>query len=297
MKLINFQRNLIIPILFVLSGTFHNSVLAQSSNKQHYKIAVCDWMILKRQKLGAFGLAKEIKADGIELDMGSLGARTTFESKLGDSIERQKFLDKSKELNVGISSIAMSGFYAQSFAKRETVTLMILDCILTMKKMNVKVAYLPLGTQCDLAKNPELRPEVIKRLRWAGEQVGKIEGIIAIETSLDATEERKLLKEIDSRYIKSSFNFANAADHKRDVATELKILGKKYLAQIHASNTDNVWLENDKAIDMQKIKKTLDDMNWKGWLIVERSRDVTQVHDVKANYGANVAFLKRVFQN
>jgi len=166
-----------------------------------------------------------------------------------------------------------------------------------MKNMNVKVAYLPLGTQCNLVKNPELRPEIIKRLRWAGEQVGKIGGVIAIETSLDATEERKLLKEIGSRYIKSSFNFANAADHKRDISAELKILGKKYLAQIHASNTDNVWLQNDKAIDMPKIKKTLDNMNWKGWLIVERSRDVTQVHDVKANYGANVAFLKHIFQN
>ncbi|MFV5690104.1 sugar phosphate isomerase/epimerase family protein [Flavobacterium sp. ZT3R25] len=288
----------VIVIMAVFAGMFNSCVSAQSSTaKERYKIAVCDWMILKRQKLGAFALAKEINADGIELDMGGLGARPTFDSKLGDPVERQKFLDKSKELGVGISSIAMSGFYAQSFAKRETVTLMIEDCIKAMKNMNVKVAYLPLGTQCDLVKNPELRPEVIKRLQWAGKQVGKIGGVIAIETSLSATEEKKLLEEIDSKNIKSSFNFANAADNGRDVSKELKILGKKHLAQIHASNTDGFWLENDKAIDMPKIKKTLDDMNWKGWLIVERSRDVTQVHNVKVNYGANVAYLKRIFQN
>jgi sugar phosphate isomerase/epimerase len=298
----NFRRNFIkmtaIVILAVFAGTFNSYVAAQSSNaKERYKIAVCDWMILKRQKLGAFALAKEINADGIELDMGGLGARPTFDSKLGDPMERQKFLDQSKELGVGISSIAMSGFYAQSFAKRETVTLMVEDCIKTMKNMNVKVAYLPLGTQCDLVKNPELRPAVVKRLQWAGQQVGKIGGVIAIETSLNATEEKKLLKEIGSKYIKSSFNFANAADNGRDICSELKILGKNNLGQIHASNTDKVWLQNDPAIDMPKIKKTLDAMNWKGWLIVERSRDVTKVHDVKANYGANVAYLKRIFQN
>lgn len=297
-KTINMKlnKNLIIAMLVVMSTTLNSCATAQSSKKQKYKVAVCDWMILKRQKLGAFGLAAEIKADGIELDMGGLGNRPTFDSKLGDPVERQKFLDKSKETGVGISSIAMSGFYAQSFATRE-ITPMIADCIKAMKDMKVKVAYLPLGTQTDLVKNPELRPEVIKRLQWAGKEVGKIGGVIAIETSLSATEEKKLLDEVGSKYIKSSFNFANALDNKRDISSELQILGKKYVAQIHASNTDQFWLENDKAIDMPKIKQTLDEMKWSGWLIVERSRDVTQVHNVKANYGANVAYLKRIFQN
>lgn len=291
------NKNLIVAILVLVASTFNSCATAQSSNKkQKYKVAVCDWMILKRQKLGAFGLASEIKADGIELDMGGLGNRPTFDSKLGDPIERQKFLDKSKETGVAISSIAMSGFYAQSFATRE-ITPMINDCIQTMKNMKVKVAYLPLGTQTDLVKNPELRPEVIKRLQWAGKEVGKIGGVIAIETSLSATDEKKLLEEIGSKYIKSSFNFANALDNKRDISSELKILGKKYLTQIHASNTDQFWLENDPVIDMPKIKQTLDEMKWSGWLIVERSRDVTQVHNVKANYGANVAYLKKIFQN
>lgn len=297
MKSTYFKRSLIIAMLVVLLGTFNSEVSAQSSKKQRYKVAVCDWMILKRQKLGSFALAAEIKADGIELDMGGLGNRETFDSKLANPVEVKKFKDKSKEFNVGISSIAMSGFYAQSFAKRETVKQMVQDCIDAMKTMNVKVAYLPLGTQCDLKKYPELRPIIIERLQWAGKQVAKIGGVIAIETSLDATAEKKLLKDIGCKRIKSSFNFSNAIENGKDISEELRILGKKYVAQIHASNTDGFWLENDKAIDMPKIKATLDKMNWKGWLIVERSRDVTQVHNVKANYGANVAYLKRIFQN
>ncbi len=293
----NIRKNLIIAIFVVFAVTFNSEVSAQSSKRQRYKVAVCDWMILKRQKLGSFALAAEIKADGIELDMGGLGNRETFDSKLADSVEVKKFKEKSKEFNVGISSIAMSGFYGQSFATRETVKKMVQDCIDAMKTMNVKVAYLPLGNQCDLKKNPELRPIIIERLQWAGNQVGKIGGVIAIETTLDATAEKKLLKDIGSKNIKSSFNFSNAVENGKDISEELRILGKKHLAQIHASNTDGFWLENDKAIDMPKIKATLDKMNWKGWLIVERSRDTTQVHNVKANYGANVAYLKKIFQN
>src|SRR6059036_168740 len=88
---------------------------------QRYKIAVCDWMILKRQKLGAFQLTKDIGADGVEVDMGGLGDRETFDNQLAKPETREQFLAKARELNLGISSIAMSGFYAQSFAERPGV--------------------------------------------------------------------------------------------------------------------------------------------------------------------------------
>src|SRR5581483_12337120 len=88
---------------------------------QRYKVAVCDWMILKRQKLGAFQLAKDLGADGVELDMGSLSTNETFVNSLTNEANCQSFLDKAKSLNLEISSLAMSGFYGQSFAERATV--------------------------------------------------------------------------------------------------------------------------------------------------------------------------------
>ena len=57
-----------------------------------YRIGVCDWMILKRQKLGAFQRTHEIGADGLELDMGGLGSRDTFDNKLLDPVERRNQL-------------------------------------------------------------------------------------------------------------------------------------------------------------------------------------------------------------
>ena len=43
------------------------------------------------------------------------------------------------------------------------------------------------------------------------------------------------------------------------------------------------------------MKRTLDKMGWSGWLFVERSRDVTDVRNVKKNYGENVRYLKEIF--
>lgn len=262
-----------------------------------YRIAVCDWMILKRQKLSAFALASEIKADGIELDMGGLGDRPTFDSKLGDPAVQQEFLNEAKKQGVGISSIAMSGFYAQSFAQRETVPQMVQDTVDTMKGMGIKVAYLPLGVQGDLVQQPELRPGIVKRLRMAGQKAQAIGAVIAVETALDASGERSLLKEIDSEGVKISFNFANAIKNGKDICKELELLGAKNIAQIHCSNTDGKLIQEDPVLDMPKIKKTLDRMNWSGWLIIERSRDTEDVHNVRRNYGSNATYMKSIFQS
>lgn len=271
-------------------------VLAAFKKDRKYKIAVCDWMILKRQKLGAFQLAKDIGADGVEVDMGGLGNRPTFDSKLSDPVVRKQFLDTSKSLNIDISSVAMSGFYAQSFAERPEVEKMVQDCIDTMVQMNVKIAFLPLGVQCDLVKRPELRPVIVQRLKMVGANAEKAGVVIGVETALPAAEEVKLLDEIGSPSVKSYFNFSNALQAGRDLPRELKTLGAKRICQIHCTDTDGVWLQNNPRINMKEVKKTLDKMHWSGWLVIERSRDANDPRNVKKNFSANAAYLKSVFQ-
>jgi L-ribulose-5-phosphate 3-epimerase len=272
------------------------STATPTAVEARYRVAVADLMILKRQKLGAFQLAKEIGADGVEVDMGGLGNRETFENQLTNAATRQQFLDKARELNLEIPSLAMTGFFAQSFAERPTVPRMMQDCVDTMKLMNVKVAFLPLGVLGDLQKNPELRPKIVERLKMAGQIAAKAGVVIGVETSLSAAEEVKLLADVNSPGIKIYFNFANAVKYGRDLPEELRTLGKDRICQIHATNEDGVWLEKDPQIDLPKIKQTLDEMGWSGWLVVERSRDASDARNVKRNFSANVSYLKRVFQ-
>ena len=274
------------------------NVFAQNIDlsKQRYKVAVIDLMILKRQKLGAFQLTKEIGADGVEVDMGGLGNRPTFDNQLLIDSVRQQFLNKAKELNLEIPSLGMTGYYAQSFCQREQFIQSIKDCITTMKLMNVKLAFLPLGVQCDLVKKPELRDSVVSRLKVAGKMAEEAGVIIGIETALDAKGEKKLLQDVGSPAIKSYFNFSNAIKNGRDLNKELKTLGKKYIVQIHCTNDDGVWLQNDPKIDMKAVKKTLDKMHWSGWLVIERSRDAKEPNNVKKNFGANTAYVKSIFQ-
>lgn len=290
------MKKLIIGLLFTATASSFLAENALAQNKQRYKVAVVDLMILKRQKLGAFQLTKDIGADGVEVDMGGLGNRETFDNKLANDSVRAQFLAKAKELNLEIPSLGMTGFFAQSFATRPTAVKAVTDCINTMKQMGVKVGFLPMGINSDLTKNPELRPAVVSRLKEVGKIAERAGVVIGIETSLDAKGELQLLKDVGSPAIKSYFNFQNALDNGRDLEKELQILGKKNIIMIHCTDTDGEWLQNDPKIDMKKVKATLDQMGWNGWLVIERSRDAKDVHNVKKNFGANTAYVKSIFQ-
>lgn len=271
--------------------------LGISAGENRYKVAACDWMMLKRQKLGSFKLMHELGGDGVEMDMGGLGVRDTFDNKFHHRHFRKLFRETADSLGVLVPSVAMSGFYGQSFLTHHNYKALVEDCLSTMRVMDSKVAYLPLGgIKEDWTKPGPARDELVKRLHVAGVMAEADGLVIGIRTPLDAKENIRLLKEIDSPGIKIYYSFQTALDNHRDIISELKTLGKDRICQIHASNTDGVTLDRDTALDMPKIKETLDKMGWSGWLVVERSRDVKDVRNVKKNFGTNIRYLKEVFQ-
>ena len=255
-------------------------------------------MMLKRQKLGEFKLAHELGADGVEVDMGGLGKRVLFDNQLREPQQAEKFQAAVRQYGVAVPSMAMSGFFAQSFLTRDNYQDLLKDCFQTMKLFGSKVAFLPLGGSGKdwQQEGCAAYQQMVSRLRTAGE-MAKQEGItIGIRTGMDAKFDKKLLKKVGSSQIKVYYNFQDAADHHRDICKELRKLGAQRIVQIHASNTDSVNLQEDPEINLPKIRKTLDKMKWSGWLVVERSRDVKRVRDVKYNFGRNIAYLKQVFQ-
>lgn len=273
-------------------------VFAQEKKCGHrYKVAACDWMMLKRQKIGSFKLMKELKGDGVEMDVGGLGARDTFDNKFHQQHFRVLFRHTADSLGIEVPSVAMSGFFGQSFIEKKTYAELIDDCLSTMEAMNAKVAFLPLGgIKEDWTVKGPARNELVKRLRESGEKAKAKGMVIGIRVPLPAKEAKKLLKEIDSDGIKIYFNLQDVLDAGGNPVKELKAIGKDNICQIHLSNTDGFNLKDDPQVDLPAIKKALDKMGWSGWLVVERSRDKDHVRDVKHNFGNNIQYIKEVFQ-
>lgn len=269
-----------------------------SGKEQKYKVAACDWMMLKRQKIGSFKLMNELGGDGVEMDMGGLGKRDTFDNKLRQLEFQKLFKETAAEFQIEVPSVAMSGFYGQSFLTHSHYKALVQDCLNTMQVMESKVAYLPLGgIKEDWHMKGEAREELIKRLHEIGEMAA-VEGVVVgIRTGQDAKSDIKLLREINSKGIKIYYSFQDALENGRNLCKELQRLGKERICQIHCSDTDGVTLPYNSRLDMKAVKKTLDRMRWSGWLVVERSRNKDEVRDVKKNFGTNITYLKEVFQS
>ncbi len=294
MSELRLRRCLLVGIVVVLVA-LPLGMCAQQ--QQQYRVAACDWMMLKRQKLGEFQLAKDINADGVEVDMGPLGKRVLFDNKLREPAFQQLFRRTADSLGIAVPSIAMSGFFAQSFLERENYKDLIVDCLNTMDVMGARVAFLPLGgSGNDWKQSGEARQEMVRRLHEVGEMAFARDKVIAIRTQQDARADLVLLKEVNSKGIKIYYNLQDAVDQGLCPCKELKTLGAENIAQIHASLTDSVTLDKDPRIDLHKVKKTLDKMKWSGWLVVERSRNAQDIRNVRGNFGTNVAYLKEIFQ-
>ena len=135
--------------------------------------------------------------------------------------------------------------------------------------------------------------DVMKRAARQAEQAGVILGL---NTQLKADENVKLLDEIGSPAVRIAYNCGEAVDDGRDVYAELKTLGKDRIAQVIPTLSDGVWLENDKRLDVPKLKQLLDEIGWSGWLVLQRSRDAKKSGDVRYNFTANATYVKSIFQ-
>lgn len=295
-----FRKHLLILMLSVFA-TWPVSLFAQqheTATSKRYRVAVCDWMMLKRQKLGAFQLAYDIHADGVEMDMGPLGQRWTFDNRFHEPEECNQFRHTADSLGIVVPSIAMSGFFAQNLLTRSNYMVPIADCLHTMSVFGSQIAFLPLGGSGHGWKEADSsdRHEMVRRLHAIGEMAQAEGKVIAIRTALNAKESLRLLKEINSDGIKVYYNLQDAVDQGLDPCREIKRLGARNIAQIHASLTDSVTLDQDTRINLYQLKRTLDAMHWSGWLVVERSRNAKDVRNVRGNFGTNVAYLKKIFQ-
>jgi sugar phosphate isomerase/epimerase len=297
---INRRGLLALSAAAVVSHVLSRAVTAQPTTApvhgHRYKVSASDWMMLKRQTPGALTRASECGLDGVEVDMGPLGNRPDFENRLREDEFRTAYLKQASDLGLALSSFAMSAFYSQPVADHPKAEQFCNDWIDLMPKIGTKVGFLPVIFKKEDERDAALA-KVVSLFRNAAPRAERAGVTIGLNTPLDAAANNKLLDDIGSPAVRIAYNCGEAVDANRDVYAELKALGKDRIAQVIPTLSDGMWLENDKRIDVPRLKRTLDEIGWSGWLVLQRSRDASKARDVKYNFGANAKYLKSVFQS
>ena len=84
------------------------------------------------------------------------------------------------------------------------------------------------------------------------------------------------------------YNLGDALENGYDIDREIRQLGRERICQVHCKEGE-VRL-GDGAIDFPRVKESLDAIDWRGWLVIERSR--LPGRSVKENFSANARYLK-----
>ena len=185
-----------------------------------------------------------------------------------DPAMRKQFLDAARQNHLEICSLAMSAFYAQSFGERPTVPQMLGDCIETMKAMGVKVAFLPLGVRGDLVKYPQLRPAIIERLKSIAPAAEKAGVVIGLETASRRSERGQVARRDCVRPRSESTSISKTPCRANGICTRnyvrsARIEFVRFIAPIRMA----YYFKITRASTWPKVKRTLDEMNWSGWLV------------------------------
>jgi sugar phosphate isomerase/epimerase len=158
-----------------------------------------------------------------------------------------------------------------------------------MDEMNVDQVLLAFFGRADLTQNKDHMPLVIEKLKRLAPIAERKKKVLAFESTLSAEEHVKLLDAVGSDALKVYYDVENSRGKGYDIFHEMKLLGsKKLISEIHFK--ENGARLGEGRIDFVKVRDTLLDVGYEGWIIVEGS--VTG--DWKESQAANAQYVKKL---
>jgi len=257
-------------------------------SKRSYKVGICDWDLRGYSaNPECFAVAKELGIQGVQVSYTLDGKFTLAHNK----DNRKLFMDAAKASKMEFASLAMGLLNGRPFAREADAEKWVSDCLDAMHDLEVDQVLMAFFSEGDLVDKPEDQKstiEKLKRLAPKAEQLGKI---LAVESYLSAEDHLKIVDAVGSDAIKVYYDVQNATNKGYDIFKEMELLGKKKLiSQVHLKD-DKKRLENS-TIDLKRVRKTLDEVEYSGWLVLESSVE----GDWRESQAANAKFVRNLFE-
>ena len=261
------------------------SLLADET-RPAFKIGACDWSLRARQDPVALEIARKIGLDGVEV---SFDGGEKF--NLRDENVRKQYQEASRKSGVEITSLAMGVLNGTPYATDPAAERWVQECVDVMAAMDVKVVLLAFFGKGNIIDNRQLQDSVIRRLKKVAPKAEKAGVVLGLETRLDADAHLRILDAVGSPAVQVYYDVFNMTKGGYDVPAEIRRLGRDRICQIHMKETG--CLLGDGKVDFRKIKEAIDEIDYRGWLVLESATVADR--SVVDCYKANRKFLDDLF--
>ncbi len=282
------EKALLITGVATLSPQLGKSFgLDKSQRKQNFPIGACDWSINGQASLKAFDTAKQIGLDGIQVSLNSL----KDEIHLRDPGVQQQYNDAAKRTGVAISGLAIGTLNEIPYKSEARTEQWVQDSVDVAKALGVKTILLAFFSKNDLKNDPKGTQIVIERLKAVAPKAEKAGVTLGLETWLSAPEHMAIVDAVGSKAVKVYYDVCNSSVMGYDIFQEMRDLGTEQICEVHIK--ENGFLIGQGKVDMKRVRQTLDEIGYRGWLQLEGA--VPQGKPMMDSYLENIKAARQLF--
>jgi len=258
---------------------------AAQDKKAEVRFGVCDWTIGKAGDPAAFDLAHKLGLYGLQVSLVPAG-----DSLYLVPLDLQKsYLLWAAGNRVAICSFALGELNNVPLKSDPRAEKWLGQAIDIASSMQVRRILVPFFGKGDLRNDPQGTAAVIACLKRLAPKAEKQHVILALESWLSAEDHLKIINAVGSKAVRVYYDVANAQDAGHDVGKEIRLLGRE-ICEIHAK--DNKDLYGKGSMDFVAIKKAMDAIGYRGWLVIEGTKLPL---GVEKSIAYDLKYLKFVF--
>ncbi len=251
------------------------------------RFGMCDWS-LGRWDPSVYDLAHEIGLDGVQVSLG----RSAGDMHLRKSETQKAYLEAARRHGMGVASLALGILNDVPLMSEPRAAIWVADAIDVMPKMGTDqclLAFFGKGELKEENKDDMRRvTDVLIELAPRAEKAGVV---LALETYLSADAHLKIIEVVKSRAIQVYYDVYNSCvTKKHDPQKDIQALGR-HICQVHLKEGP-AYLGASGQIDWPAVAGMLQDVGYKGWLVLETS---APSKDIVADTKRNLAFAKKAF--
>ena len=274
-----------VQIAACLAAASNFAPLFAAPEKRRFLLGACDWSIGKMGDPAAFGVAKEIGLDGVQVSLGS----AANDMRLRQPTVQQEYKDAAKAAALQVASLAIGELNNIPYKSDPRAIAWVSDSIDVCQALGVKVVLLAFFSNDDLRDDKAGVDEVVRRLKVVAPTAEKAGVILGIESWLSADEHIEILERVGSKAVQVYYDVCNSNDRGYDIYKEIRRLGKR-ICELHAK--ENGSLLGQGKVDFHKVRGALDDIGYSGWVQIEGA--VPPGGQMLESYQANCKFMRGI---
>lgn len=228
-----------------------------------FKIGACDWSIGPAGDINSFAVAKKIGLDGVQVSLNT----KTDQEHLRQPDKQRAVKEAARQAGVAIGGLAIGLLNEIPYKSDPRTEQWVQDSVDVASALGVKNVLLAFFSNNDLRNDPKGTQVVIDRLKAVAPKAEKAGVVLGIESWLSGPEHLAILDAIGSPAVQVYYDVCNSTDGGYDIYKEIRDLGKDRICEVHLK--ENGYLLGQGKIDLVKVRRALDDINYSGWLQIE----------------------------